>query len=66
MKKAFSYEWRLWTLPEIREVLEEAGFQNTTVYFEFRDDDGEGLGEWYAESEGDADAAWIANITAEK
>jgi SAM-dependent methyltransferase len=66
MKNAFSYEWRLWTLPEIREVLEEAGFQNTTVYFEFRDDDGEGLGEWYAESEGDADAAWIANITAEK
>ena len=26
MKKAFTYEWRLWTLPEIRELLTEAGF----------------------------------------
>ena len=66
MKKAFSYSWRLWTLPEIREILDEAGFRNSTVYFEYRDDDGEGLGEWYAESKGEADSAWVANITAEK
>ena len=26
LKPAFSYDWRLWTAPEIREVLEEAGF----------------------------------------
>ena len=26
IKDAFVYEWRLWTLPEIREILEEAGF----------------------------------------
>jgi SAM-dependent methyltransferase len=66
LKKAFSYRWRLWTLPEIREILEEAGFRKSTVYFEFKDEDGEGLGEWYAESEGDAAAAWVANLTAEK
>jgi SAM-dependent methyltransferase len=66
LKRAFSYTWRLWTLPEILEVLTEAGFRQSTVYFEFKDDDGEGLGEWYAETEGDADAAWIATITAEK
>jgi SAM-dependent methyltransferase len=66
LKKAFSYRWRLWTLPEIREILEEAGFRQSTVYFEFRDEDGEGLGEWYPESEGDADPAWVAIITAEK
>lgn len=66
LKKAFSYQWRLWTLPEIREILEEAGFRKSTVYFEYRDECGEGLGEWYAESKGDADPAWIANITAEK
>jgi hypothetical protein len=66
LKKAFSYNWRLWTLPEIREILEEAGFRNPTVYFEYRDEDGEGLGEWYSESKGAADSAWVANITAEK
>ncbi len=66
LEKAFSYHWRLWTLPEIRELLEEAGFKNVTVWFEFRDDDGEGLGEWYPDMIGDADPAWVANITAEK
>jgi len=66
MKKAFSYNWRLWTLPEIREVLMEAGFRKPTVYFEHRDEYGEGLGEWYSDSKGTADSAWVANITAEK
>ncbi len=66
LKKAFSYNWRLWTLPEIREILEEAGFRNPTVYFEYRDENGEGLGEWYPESKGAADSAWVANITAER
>ena len=27
IKKAFTYEWRLWSAPEIREVLLEAGFK---------------------------------------
>ena len=42
IKKAFSYDWRLWTLPEIREVMEEAGFSNTRVYWEDEDEEGEG------------------------
>ena len=66
MKKAFTYDWRVWTLPEIREILDEAGFRKSTVYFEYQDDDGEGLGEWYADSRGKADATWVANIAAEK
>ena len=66
MKRAFSYSWRLWTLPEIQEILVEAGFRNPTVYFEYRDEFGEGLGEWYSEPKGVADSAWVANISAEK
>ena len=66
LQNAFSYNWRLWTLAEIREALAEAGFRDSTVWFEFLDDNGEGLGEWYPESEGDAVAAWVANITAMK
>jgi SAM-dependent methyltransferase len=65
LKKAFSYEWRLWTLPEIKELLLEAGFQNTTIRFEYFDDDGQGLGLWYPDDCGEASSAWIANITAE-
>jgi SAM-dependent methyltransferase len=31
-RRAFSYDWRLWTLPEIREVMREAGFAGTEVH----------------------------------
>ena len=66
MKKAFTYEWRLWTAPEIREVLQEAGFSRATIYWEGSDEDGEGNGEFSAEEKGEADLAWIAYIVAEK
>ena len=66
MEKAFTYEWRLWTLPEIRELLEEAGFGRVTVYWEGTDEDGEGNGEFEPTTRGDADAGWIAYLVAEK
>lgn len=66
LKKAFSYSWRLWTLPEIREVLAEAGFQRITVYWEGTDEDGEGDGEFKPDEQGEADAGWIVYITAER
>ena len=34
MRRAFSYDWRMWTLPEAREVLAEAGFRSSAVYVE--------------------------------
>jgi len=66
LKDAFRYQWRLWTLPEIRELLIEAGFKNVTVYWEGEDEDGEGDGEFEATLEGEADPAFIAYLTAEK
>ena len=66
IKKAFTYEWRLWSAPEIREVLAEAGFKKSTVYWEGDDEDGEGDGEFTPDEKGEADLAWIAYIVAEK
>ena len=66
IKKAFTYEWRLWTAPELRELLLEAGFSKATVYWEGEDEDGEGNGEFTPNGEGEADLAWIAYIVAEK
>lgn len=66
LKKAFTYEWRLWSAPEIREVLAEAGFGKTTLYWEGEDEDGDGNGEFTPEEKGEADLAWIAYIVAEK
>ena len=66
IKKAFTYEWRLWSAPEIRELLAEAGFSKSTVYWEGDDDDGGGNGEFSPEAKGEADLAWIAYIVAQK
>lgn len=72
MKNAFEYHWRLWTLPEIRELLAEAGFSKVTVYWEGDELDedgeptGEGNGEFTPSEVGTADPAYISYITAEK
>ena len=56
MNKAFSYEWRLWSLPEIQELLYEAGFSNVTIYWQGADEEtGEGDGVFEIETEGEAD-----------
>ncbi|MEM0984208.1 MAG: class I SAM-dependent methyltransferase [Planctomycetota bacterium] len=34
MRNAFTYTWRLWGLPEMVELLEEAGFSDVGVYWE--------------------------------
>ena len=65
--KAFTYEWRLWTIPEIREMLIEAGFSSTVVYWEGTDDETEeGNGEWEAVAQGEACEGWIAYVVGVK
>ena len=64
MREAFTYEWRLWTIPELREILEEAGFHGVTVYWEGSDEDGDGNGEFEPATEGDGSESFIVYITA--
>lgn len=66
IKNAFTYEWRLYTAPEMRDLLLEAGFRKVTVYWEGEDEEGEGNGVFTADDKGTADLAWIAYIVAEK
>jgi SAM-dependent methyltransferase len=66
LKKAFTYDWRLWTLPELSELLTEAGFSKVSVYWEGDDGDGEGNGEFSVATTGEADPAWIAYVVAER
>lgn len=34
IRKAFTYDWRLWTIPEVRELLRSAGFRTSEIYWE--------------------------------
>ncbi len=66
LPNAFTYDWRLWTLPEVRELLLEAGFSEAVVYWEGADEDGEGNGEFEPAEHGDADPSWICYVVGVK
>lgn len=34
LRRAFTYDWRLWSLPELRELLAEAGFEGVEVLWD--------------------------------
>ncbi|MEM6749342.1 MAG: class I SAM-dependent methyltransferase [Planctomycetota bacterium] len=66
-ERTFTYDWRFWTLPEIRELMYEAGFRKVDVYWEGDDPDtDEGNGEFTRVESGTADPAWICYVVAEK
>ena len=65
LDEAFTYNWRVWTLPELTELLDEAGFR-ASVYWEGTDEDGEGNGKYSPAVEGDADAGWVVYLVATK
>ena len=66
MKRAFEYHWRFWSIPEVREMLEEAGFSDSLVYWETEDEDGEDTGEWEASEEAPSHPSWLCYIVAVK
>lgn len=68
LDRAFVYEWRLWTLPEIKHLLLTSGFSTVAIYWQGFDEDGEEDGDFHPVNAGevDADAGWICYITAEK
>ncbi len=66
IKRAFEYDWRFWTIREIRELLAEAGFSESHVYWELEDEDGEDSGVWERSEEADSHPSWIAYIVGVK
>ena len=66
LPNAFNYEWRLWTIPEVRDLLLECGFTKVTVYWQGWDKDGEADGNFKPATRAEADAGWIAYLSAER
>jgi SAM-dependent methyltransferase len=67
MQRAFSYDWRLWTIPEVRDALAQAGFSSSQAYWERTDRaSNEGMGSWYAAEHAADDPAWIAYVVASR
>ncbi|MEO0478491.1 MAG: class I SAM-dependent methyltransferase [Planctomycetota bacterium] len=66
IRDAFGYRWRQWTLPELQELMTEAGFHDVHVLWEGTDGDGDGDGEYFRADRGDADPSWIAYVVGRK
>jgi len=61
-KKAFTYDWRLWTIAEVKELLLEAGFTSADAYWEGPGKDGTGDGQFLRRASAENEDAWIAYV----
>jgi hypothetical protein len=64
MHEAFRYSWRLYTPPELRDLLHEAGFRDVRTYFEEFDEEGDGTGVFARDEEGPACEGWLGYMVA--
>jgi len=63
LRNAFVYDWRLWTLPELQELLSTAGFQDVHVLWEGTDPRTNlGNGVLRRVQRGRAEGAWYAMV----
>ena len=65
-EKVFTYDWRLWSIREIRDLLSEVGFSKSHIYWEGTDDDGDGNGVFSKTEVGEDCESWVAYIVGEK
>lgn len=67
LKNVFTYDWRLWTMPELRDILLEVGFRRVTPYWEGDDNDGGGNGVFSPyKNEVENCLSWVAYLAALK
>jgi SAM-dependent methyltransferase len=65
-ERVFKYDWRMWSIPELRDILAECGFKKSHIYWEGTNKKGGGDGVFTRTEKGEACQSWIAYIAAEK
>lgn len=65
-KRVFTYDWRIWSIAEMRDAMEQVGFKKTHVFWE--GDDGKGGGNDIFERAEDAEncEVWLAYVVGVK
>lgn len=73
LERAFTYDWRLWSIPELRDLLLEVGFRGVRVFWatldeDEVDDDGMiyGNGEYVEVTEAEQQYSWLVYVVGEK
>ncbi len=62
MHRAYTYPWRIWTIPELRDILADAGFDNTQVWAEREDRHGKGTGTYRPITRHNADPTFLCYL----
>lgn len=65
IERVFSYDWRMWSIPELKDILEEVGYKKVHIYWEGTKRDGTGNGVFKRTPVGESCLSWIAYIVAE-
>ena len=63
--RVFTYDWRYWTMPELKEILLEAGFKKVHLYWEGDDRKGGGNGIFRETLRAENCESWISYLVAE-
>ncbi len=66
LTNVFTYDWRLWSLAELRDLMLECGFSKVHYYWEGTDDEGEGDGEYAKVESGEICESFVAYIVGAK
>ena len=63
-EKVFTYDWRMWDARELLDILEDAGFSKTQIYWEGVDKDGTGNGKFTKTNKAENCESWVTYICA--
>ncbi|MEQ9454337.1 MAG: hypothetical protein RLN76_07065 [Phycisphaeraceae bacterium] len=66
LRNAFTYQWRMYSIPEVRDALLDAGFPRVDVYWEGATEDGDGDGDWKITTEAEMDPSWLCYMVARR
>lgn len=61
-EKVFTYDWRLWSIPELRDIMMDVGFKRVDIYWEGTKKNGSGNGKFRKVTKGEVCDAWIAYV----
>jgi len=62
--RAFTYDWRMWSIPEIKDIMLDAGFSKVQTYWEGEEEDGTGDGEFTMSEEEENCESWVTYLCA--
>ena len=66
MKQAFKYDWRHWSVPELKDILNEVGFKDVYIYWEGDGPNDCGNGHFSKVEEEENCEVWIAYLVGSK